>query len=160
MTKSRETWIRPRVLIADDDPATRIVMREVLEQAGFDVLAAADGTEALRCYEKFAPDAILLDVEMPHLDGFAVCEKIRSHETSGKTPICIVTGLEDSDAVDRAFHVGATDFIGKPIAWPVLAHRVRFILHANEALNGLQGLVQAGPTSYSLSTKTAARPNA
>ncbi|MDH4256479.1 MAG: EAL domain-containing protein [Gammaproteobacteria bacterium] len=133
------------MLIADDDPATRVIMREVLEQAGFGVVEAVDGKEALRCYEQLAPDVILLDVEMPYLDGFSVCQRIRDQETSRKTPICIVTGLDDDRSVDRAYHVGATDFISKPIAWPVLGHRLRYILRANEALNEIKGLVLALP---------------
>lgn len=136
---------RPRVLIADDDPPTRLIMREVLEQDGFEVLEAADGNEALSHYETFTPDIILLDVEMPHLDGFSVCKKIRDKETGRSTPICIVTGLDDDKSVDRAYHAGATDFIGKPIAWPVLGHRVRYLIRANEALNEIRGLVLALP---------------
>jgi diguanylate cyclase (GGDEF)-like protein len=136
---------RTRVLIADDDPSTRMIMREVLEQAEFDVLEVEDGKEALRCYESSAPDIILLDVEMPYFNGFDVCEKIRRQETSRQTPICIITGLDDDESVDRAYQVGATDFISKPIAWPALAHRVRYILRANKALNEIQGLMLALP---------------
>jgi diguanylate cyclase (GGDEF)-like protein len=120
-------------------------MREVLEQSGFDVIEAVDGREALHCHASAAPDVILLDVDMPHFDGFSVCEQIRGKETSRKTPICIVTGLDDEESVDRAYHVGATDFISKPIAWPVLGHRVRYVLRANEALNEIKGLVSALP---------------
>jgi diguanylate cyclase (GGDEF)-like protein len=136
---------RPRVLIADDDPSTRLIMREVLVQAGFEVIEAVDGQEALNCYESEAPDIILLDVEMPYCDGFSVCKTIRAKETSRKTPICIVTGLDDNESIDRAYHIGATDFIIKPITWPVLGHRVRYILRANEALNEIRGLVLALP---------------
>jgi PleD family two-component response regulator len=145
MTKISDTSSQPRVLIADDDASTRLIMREVLEQAGFDIIEAANGKEALRCYESDSPDVILLDVEMPLLDGFSVCKKIREKETTRKTPICIVTGLDDEESVDRAYHVGATDFIGKPIAWHVLGHRVRYILRANEAFNEIRGLVSAMP---------------
>jgi diguanylate cyclase (GGDEF)-like protein/PAS domain S-box-containing protein len=120
-------------------------MREVLEQSGFDVIEAVDGREALHCHASAAPDVILLDVETPHFDGFSVCEQIRGKETSRKTPICIVTGLDDEESVDRAYHVGATDFISKPIAWPVLGHRVRYVHRANEALNEIRGLVSALP---------------
>lgn len=133
------------MLIADDDPSIRLIMREVLEQSGFDVMEAVDGREALQCHASAAPDVILLDVEMPHFDGFSVCEQIRGKETSRKTPICIVTGLDDEESVDRAYHVGATDFISKPIAWPELGHRVRYVLRANEALNAIRGLVLALP---------------
>ena len=136
---------QPRVLIAEDDPSTRLIMREVLQQAGFEVIEAIDGKEALHCYDSTAPDVILLDVEMPHFDGFSVCEKIREKEASSRTPICMVTGHDDDTSVERAYRVGATDFISKPIAWPVLAHRVRYILRANEALNEVKGLILALP---------------
>jgi diguanylate cyclase (GGDEF)-like protein/PAS domain S-box-containing protein len=145
MSQTRNDSARPLVLVADDDPASRLIACEVLQQSGFDVVEASDGKEALQCYENRAPDIILLDVEMPHLDGFSVCKMIRDKETSRKTPICIVTGLDDEESVDRAYNLGATDFIGKPIAWPVLGHRVRYILRANEALNEIKGLVLALP---------------
>jgi diguanylate cyclase (GGDEF)-like protein/PAS domain S-box-containing protein len=145
MSQTKNHRAQSLVLVADDDAASRLVACEVLRQAGFDVIEASDGKEALQCYEDAAPDIILLDVEMPHLDGFSVCKMIRDKETSRKTPICIVTGLDDDESVDRAYKIGATDFIGKPIAWPVLGHRVRYILRANNALDEIKGLVLALP---------------
>jgi DNA-binding response OmpR family regulator len=145
MNQTKNDSARHLVLVADDDAASRLIACEVLQQSGFDVVEASDGKEALQCYENSAPDIILLDVEMPHLDGFSVCKMIRDKETSRKTPICIVTGLDDEESVDRAYNLGATDFISKPIAWPVLGHRVRYILRANEALNEIKGLVLALP---------------
>ena len=145
MTKTGETRSQPLVLIADADRSTRMIMREVLERAGFDVIEADDGEDALRRYEHNSPDAVLLDVEMPYLNGFSVCEKIREKEITRNIPICIVTGLDDDESVDRAYHVGATDFIDKPIKWPVLGHRVRYLIRASEALNEIRGLVLALP---------------
>ncbi len=102
---------KPVVLIADDDPTTRLIAREVLEQAGMEVIEACDGREALAYYESAAPDAVLLDVDMPHMDGFSVCEAIRAEETTRRTPICLITGLDDFASADKAYHLGATDFI-------------------------------------------------
>ena len=147
MSAPIESRHQPRVLVADDDPSTRLIMREVLQQAGFEVIEAIDGREALQCYENSTPDVILLDVEMPHLDGFSVCRKIREKETSRQTPICMVTGLDDDQSIDRAYHAGATDFISKPIAWPVLVHRVRYMIRATEALNEIKGMILALPDS-------------
>ena len=135
----------PLLLIADDDPTMRLIMREALEQAGFDVIEACDGEAAIECYESAAPNLVLLDVDMPGLDGFSVCEKIRAMETERKTPICIVTGLDDDESIERAFDVGATDFISKPIAWPILCHRVRYVLRASDTLNEINGLISALP---------------
>jgi len=136
---------QPLVLIADHDPTTRSIVREILGQAGFDVIEADDGEDALRCYEQNAPDAVLLDIDLPYLNGFAVCKNIREREPTRKIPICFVSGLVDKDSVDRAYHVGATDFVAKPIVWPVLAHRIRYLLRASDALNEVRGLALALP---------------
>lgn len=145
MSHPTENRGQPLVLVADDDAATRLIATEVLRQAGFDVVEASDGKEALRRYDESAPDIILLDVEMPYFDGFSVCEMIRDKETTRRTPICIVTGLDDEKSIDRAYDVGATDFISKPIGWAVLAHRVRYMLRASDALNETRSLVLALP---------------
>ncbi len=145
MTGVAEKLGSARVLLADDDESTRVIMRRVLENAGFEVFAAADGVEALELFRRSSPDAVLLDVDMPGLDGFAVCERIRSIETKTETPVLIVTGFDDNESVDRAYHCGATDFISKPITWSVLAHRVRYVIRAGEAFNDMRGLLRALP---------------
>lgn len=135
----------PVALIADDDATVRTIMREVLEQAGFHVEEAADGQAAIDAYEQHRPDVVLLDVEMPKMDGYAVCERIRAQENLRRTPIFIITGRDDSKSVEHAYDIGATDFISKPIAWTVLAHRVRFVMRASDALNEIKGLIKAIP---------------
>lgn len=135
----------PLILIADSDSATRSMMCEVLEHAGFDTIEASDGEAAIQSYECTGPDLILLDVDMPHLDGFSVCEKIREKESKRNTPICIVSGLDDDKSIQRAYEVGATDFISKPIAWPILCHRVRYILRSSDTFNEMNGLISALP---------------
>ena len=137
----------PLVLIADDDPTQIMVMKEVLQQAGYRVLTAQDGKLALEIFNQAKPDIVLLDVDMPLMNGFDVCENIRASETDRETPIFIVTGLEDQGSVERAYQIGATDFISKPIAWPVLPHRLRYTLRANSAFNDLRGLIRAVPDS-------------
>ncbi|MFK8029939.1 MAG: putative bifunctional diguanylate cyclase/phosphodiesterase [Gammaproteobacteria bacterium] len=136
---------RPVVLIADDDPTTRLIAREVLEQAGMDVVEACEGEEALARFSEQTPDLVLLDVDMPLIDGFTVCQKIRASEDNRSVPICIITGLDDFESADKAYHLGATDFISKPIDWSVLAYRVRYLLRASNALNDIHGLVAALP---------------
>jgi len=79
------------------------------------------------------------------MSGFEVCESIRASETDRQIPIFIVTGLDDDASVERAYDVGATDFINKPINWPVLPHRLRYALRANTAFNDLRGLIRAVP---------------
>jgi diguanylate cyclase (GGDEF)-like protein len=145
MSENTVTTMKPLVLVADDDPTHRMVIQEVLEQTGFRVLTAEDGKVAMEMFRKLRPDVVLLDVEMPHMDGFSVCEAIRAQETDWETPIFIVTGLEDSESVERAYNVGVTDFITKPIAWPVLPHRIRYVLRTYTSLNDLKGLIRVVP---------------
>ena len=135
------------ILIADDDESTLLIMRSVLEAAGFVVVSARDGAEAMVAYEQRNPDAVLLDVDMPELDGFTVCERIRAMESGWETPVIIVTGHDDDDSVDRAFHTGATDFIAKPIPWSTLPHRVRYVIRSSGSLNDMRGLIGALPDS-------------
>jgi diguanylate cyclase (GGDEF)-like protein len=135
----------PRILIADDDAITRVIMRDVLESAGFDVVEACDGLEAFELFTREVPDAVLLDVSMPGADGFEVCRQIRAAEKETETPVLIVTGLDDTGSVERAYHLGATDFIAKPITWSALAPRVRYAVRASEAFNDVRGLLQVLP---------------
>lgn len=145
MTLPQATTRAPLALIADDDPTVRTIMREVLQQAGFRVEEACDGQMALDQFEQFSPDVVLLDVEMPKLDGYEVCRHIRAQESQRATPVFIITGRDDPKSIQHAYDIGATDFLNKPIPWTMLAHRVRFVLRASDALNEIQGLVRAMP---------------
>jgi len=127
----------PLVLVVDDDPAVRVLMREFLEQDGFAVEEAADGPPALSAFERLRPDIVLLDVVMPSMDGFAVCTALRKLFGGEHTPIVMVTGLDDIESINRAYEVGATDFITKPINWVILGYRIRYILRASRAIDGL-----------------------
>lgn len=127
----------PVVLIVDDDAAIRLLSRETLEQAGFDVLEAEDGAGALALFEEVHPDIILLDVTMPEMDGFTVCASVRRMPAGERVPVLIMTGLDDMESIHRAYNAGATDFITKPINWVILGHRVRYILRASMAIDRL-----------------------
>lgn len=119
--------------MVDDDLATRLLVRASLEKSDFRVAEAEDGLVAVSKFEHLKPDAILLDVMMPKLDGFDTCRAIRKLSGGEHTPILMVTGLEDLDAIHRSFESGATDFITKPINWAVLNYRVKYMLRASEA---------------------------
>ena len=130
---------RGTVLVADDDPVMRMLMLEMLAQVGLDAIEAADGALAVELARSRAPDLILMDVEMPRMDGFAACEAIRAAEADGTSvPIVMVTGGDDLEAVTRAYEAGATDFVSKPINWPILGHRVLYVLRASDAIARLR----------------------
>ncbi len=118
---------RPVVVLADDDPSIRLMVRHVLESEDFDIIEASDGLEAIKAIEKHHPALILLDAVMPGIDGFTTCQKIKE---SGHTdiPVIMITGLDDDASVERAYEVGAIDFITKPIKWAVLKHRVKSVV--------------------------------
>ena len=122
------------VLVADDDPVMRLLMLEMLSQVGLDGIEAEDGVQAVTYFQSMAPDLILLDVEMPNMDGFSACREIRRIETGAPVPIIMVTGGDDIEAVTNAYEVGATDFVSKPINWPILGHRVLYVLRASDAI--------------------------
>ena len=119
---------KPVVLIADDDAATRYVVVSTLSHEGFVVAEAANGQEAIDVFKRSRPDIILMDVEMPGTDGYRACEIIRRSEGGSDLPIVMVTGHDDPESINRAFDVGATDFISKPINWSLIGHRLRYIL--------------------------------
>ena len=122
------------ILVVDDDPMMRLLAHEILEQDGFAVREADNGKEALWQFATTGADLILLDVIMPGWDGFATCNRLRQTPMGAQTPIVMITGLDDAQSIQRAYEVGATDFIVKPIIGPILVQRVRYVLRASAAL--------------------------
>ncbi|MFO0121849.1 MAG: response regulator, partial [Inhella sp.] len=123
----------PRLLLVDDDASSRLVAQAMLRQHGFAVDTAASGEAALTLLAGTAdplPDLILLDAVMPGLDGFQTCERIREMPGCEALPLVMLTVLDSDDAVDRAFQVGATDFVAKGTSWRLLAARLRHQLRA------------------------------
>ena len=133
----RDVQDQARVLIADDEATSRLLTRETLEQSGFSVVEAEDGGGALSAFDRARPDLVLLDVDMPDMDGFLVCRKLRERPGAQYVPIVMVTGRDDVDSINEAYAAGATDFIPKPINWALLGHRVRYILRASNAVREL-----------------------
>ena len=125
----------PFVLVVDDDDITRLLSVQTLLSAGIEVAEACDGIEALASVAQRMPDAILLDVMMPGLDGFQVCESLRSDPRTSAIPVLMMTALDDESSIGRAFGAGATDFITKPIVLSLLPHRLRYVLRAADAFH-------------------------
>lgn len=126
MTESRPTSL-PRVLIVDDDPSVRFLASETLEHVGFSVQAVDSGAAALRAFEETPPELILLDVLLPDINGFTVLERVREHPLGQRLPVIMITGLEDSESIHRAYEAGATDFVTKPLNWTLLPQRVQYV---------------------------------
>ena len=130
--------IQKLVLIVDDDPSIRLLLGEALEAAGFRVEMAEDGEQALAFMAQYVPDLVMLDVLMPGMDGFEVCSRIRENPERSDTPIVMITGNKDLSSIQRAYDLGVTDFITKPIPWEVIGYRVNFIIRATGAFSELK----------------------
>ena len=127
----------PNILIVDDDPVIRTITRHTLAGAGYVVSEAENGLVARERVEAQAPAMILLDVVMPEMDGFEFCAWLRGQPALKRVPVLMMTGLEDHGSVQRAFDVGASDFIAKPVNPHILVQRVRFLLRASQTLEEL-----------------------
>ena len=122
-----------RILVVDDDRGARFALRETLLGEGYEVVDAGNGQQAVQICRQQAPDLVILDGVMPVMDGFQSCEVIRSLPECASIPILIVTGLNDDASVDKAFSVGATDYISKPINYAVLRRRIDHMLQVHSA---------------------------
>jgi DNA-binding response OmpR family regulator len=119
-----------RILFVDDDPILREFAVVNLTTDEVLVDAAGDGRSTLEAIEAATPDVVLLDLEMPDLDGFDVLARLRADPRWQALPVIVVTGREDIDAVDRAFEAGATSFAVKPLNWRLLSHQLRYVHRA------------------------------
>jgi signal transduction histidine kinase len=128
---------KPLVLVVDDDAALQMLARAALEQDGFAVEEATDGAAGIEAFPRCRPDIVLLDVNMPNADGFTVCGRIRGLPDGADTPVMMMTGADDFDAIHKAYEAGATDFITKPLNWVLLGNRLRYALRASRMRESL-----------------------
>ncbi|HEY5604833.1 MAG TPA: hybrid sensor histidine kinase/response regulator [Gammaproteobacteria bacterium] len=122
-----------KIMVVDDDATLRSLIRVRLKKSGFEVIEAGDGRAAVECFLQVSPDIVLMDANMPGMDGFEATRELKSIPEGKTTPILMVSGLEDDESVDKAFGAGATEYITKPICWPLLIHRLENICSALQA---------------------------
>ena len=114
-----------KILIADDEASVRQVLKTRLSISGYNVMTAADGKEVLDCFHKQTPDLIVLDVMLPKLDGYGVCQALRQEST---VPIIMLTALADVSDRITGLQAGADDYMVKPFSLRELESRIRCIL--------------------------------
>ena len=114
-----------KILIVDDEPALRLILTTRLSLAGYQVVAAADGEEALEVYAKEDPDLIVLDVMMPKMDGYGVCQALRQESN---VPIIMLTALGDVGDGITGLQLGADDYLAKPFSPKELEARIACVL--------------------------------
>jgi CheY-like chemotaxis protein len=119
---------KSRILIADDNPQNVELLEVYLGQEDYEVATAVDGRDTLEKIARFRPDLILLDIMMPKLSGFEVCEIVKDDPATRDIMILVVTALNEPGDVERAVNVGCDDFISKPINKLELLKRVENLL--------------------------------
>lgn len=122
-----------RILIVDDDRVMRELMKSALVRDDYMIEAVDNGPDALAAVRNCEPDLILLDVKMPGMSGFDVCSEIRSNPDLQGISIVMVTGLEDAESIEKAFSLGATAFINKPIVSITFRYQIQYLLKARNA---------------------------
>jgi CheY-like chemotaxis protein len=116
------------VLLVDDEDQLRRVMRDLLERDGYRVVEARDGVEALDQVDRHAPDIIVLDLNLPGLDGYGVLSHLRSRSATAQIPVIVLTARGDEDNEVRVFEMGADDFLAKPFRARALTARLQAVL--------------------------------
>ncbi|MDH5388943.1 MAG: response regulator, partial [Gammaproteobacteria bacterium] len=115
----------------------RLLMKESLLCGDYHIDEVESGRDAITYINKHVPDVVLLDVRMPEMSGFDVCSEIRKKHDENNISIIMVTGLDDSESIEKAFQLGATDFITKPINWDIFPYRIQYAVKARTAFNEL-----------------------
>ncbi len=119
---------KKRILVVEDEPDLLELLRTHFKDEGFAIATATNGVDAIRKARSLAPDLIILDVMLPELDGFAVCEILRRNEETAKVPILMVTGLTSQLTRCAGIESGATDFVTKPVTPDEIVSRVKDLL--------------------------------
>lgn len=121
-----------RILVVDDDPETARLLRGWYEGQPFEVFAATDGEEGVARAGALGPDLIVLDVNMPRLDGFAAARRLKENPATASIPVILLTARRDTDDKVRGFAAGCDDYVTKPFAFEEMDARVRAMLRKRE----------------------------
>jgi putative two-component system response regulator len=128
----------PRILVVDDNPDTMVLMKELLETHGYDVVTVPDAAEAELEVRRLAPDLILSDVVMPGKSGYEFCRELKENSATRLIPFVLITGLSDREDKLRGIESGADDFLNKPIFSEELFARVKSLLKLKEFTDELE----------------------
>jgi two-component system phosphate regulon response regulator PhoB len=121
------------VLLVEDEDQLRRVMKDLLEREGYTVAEARDGVQALDQVDRLAPDVVILDLNLPGLDGYSVLTQLRSRPATRSIPVMVLTAKGDEDNEVRVFELGADDFITKPFRARALSARLEAVLGRHRA---------------------------
>lgn len=126
------------ILIIEDEKAIQNIIKAFLEDAGYTTVLADDGLEGIEQFHKCSPDLVLLDLMLPKIDGFAVCELIRKESS---IPVIMLTARDDDDSQIKGFDALADDYITKPFTMPLVMRRIEAVLRRTEQGNQTENTV-------------------
>ncbi len=128
-----------KILVVDDSSTSNLLCKSLLEEQNFEVVTAENGYEALKMVYNHMPDAVLLDIMMPDIDGYTVLARIKSEKETEHIPVIIVSAKDDQKSIKMAFALGADDFVSKPLGKNKLVDSVKklFIAKSVKATNNL-----------------------
>lgn len=121
--------MQKNILIIEDEKSIRNILKAFLEDAGYQITLANDGMEGIAAFHKEKYDLVLLDIMMPKLDGYTVCEMIRNESS---TPVILLTALDDEESQMKGFDLLADDYITKPFSMPLVMRRIEAVLRRTQ----------------------------
>ena len=116
------------ILVVDDEVNTVTLLHDVLSLKGYDVIKAYDGLECLDAAQKSHPDAILLDINMPNLDGWQTCERLKAAADTKSIPVILLSAFAQKQDKDRGMSLGASDYLTKPVNLAQLVQRLQELI--------------------------------
>ena len=141
------------ILLIDDEPKNLELLLLALNDYGFTIITATSGKEGIALAEEVSPDLILLDIQMPEMDGFEVCKQLKSHSATVNIPIMFLSGCRDVESKIKGFEVGAIDYISKPAKARELYARIAAHLNQQQRYNTLKNRLKSYQQQFgSLST--------
>lgn len=143
----------PSILIVDDNPTGQQIIRGMLFEQNYELNFASNGQEALQQVDHLKPDLLLLDVMMPGLDGFEVCQQLKANEEWQHIPVILVTALNSKEDLVHGLNVGADDFISKPVNGLELRARIRSMLRIKKQYDKLKKQQRELKASFHLNQK-------
>jgi len=122
--------MKEKILVIDDSPTVLEIMRDALTNNNFEVITADNGKDALQKVESITPDLILLDIVLPDLDGWQICEKLKKNKKTQDIPVIMMTGaMTGTDHQLKSFDIGIDDFVIKPVNTDILVARIKAIMN-------------------------------
>ncbi len=129
---------RRRVVVVDDDPILRELMSGQLSTLGWDVSTEVNGQAGADCLTRIDADLAVIDISMPELDGFGLLQLLRQNPRTADLPVIVCTSHNDAEAIERAYRLGASSFVSKPINWPQFLHHAQFVMRNGETERALR----------------------